>query len=202
MTIHLQDLHEYEQLAFREQFERDAIWSRMVAPGDRIPMLPLVEVDLGPIQLGRMLQTGPIVLVFFRYARSPECNLALRRYQRDLAPVLSDLGAHLVAVSPQVPDRLRAIKRRHDLDFFVAADPRHRLIDALNIGLETAGAAAVLGARHSVLPLPAAVVVDRTGVATFVDVPADPARRTPAAVLAEAARLSDVRPSDAAAAAG
>jgi peroxiredoxin len=195
MTTHLQDLHEYEQCTFREQFERDAIWSRMVAAGDRIPMLPLVEVDLGPIDPGRMLQTGPIVLVFFRYARSPECNIALRRYQRDLAPVLSDLGVHLVAVSPQVPDRLRAIKRRHDLDFFVAADPRHRLIDALNIGLETPGADVVLGAKHSVLPLPAAVVVDRTGLATFVDVPADPAQRTPAAVLADVARLTANRPS-------
>src|SRR4051812_13787744 len=110
----------------------------MVAPGDRLPPLPLVEVDLGPIRLDRMRQTGPIVLTFFRHASSPACNAALSAYAKDLAPELDALGAHLVAVSPQLPDRLRAVKRRHNLDFFVASDPRHALIDALNIGFERA----------------------------------------------------------------
>jgi peroxiredoxin len=174
-----------DELSVRRQFERDGIWSRMVAPGDRLPELPLVEVDLGPIRLDRMRQTGPIVLTFFRHASSPSCNAVLNAYAKDLAPELDALGAHLVAVSPQLPDRLRAVKRRHNLDFFVASDPRHALIDALNIGFERAGTETLLGTRDAVLPLPAAVVADRAGTVRFVDVPA---RRTPAATLIDAVR--------------
>jgi peroxiredoxin len=177
-----------EEVAFRRQFERDGIWSRMVAAGDQLPQLPLVEVDLGPIRLERMREIGPIVLVFFRYASSPECGAVLNAYAKELAPELDALDAHLVAVSPQMPDRLRAVKRRLNLDFFVASDPRHALIDAFNIGFERPGTEVLLGTRDAVLPLPAAVVVDRAGVVRFVDVPADHARRTPAAALVDAVR--------------
>lgn len=180
-----------EDVAFRRQFERDGIWSRMVAAGDHLPQLPLVEVDLGPIRLDRMRLIGPIVLVFIRHATSPDCNAALVAYAKGLAPELEALGAHLVAVSPQMPDRLRAIKRRHNLDFFVASDPRHALIDAFNIGFERAGMEVLLGTRDAVLPLPVAMVVDRAGVVRFVDVSPDPAARTdPKALIGAVSQLS------------
>jgi peroxiredoxin len=159
--------------ALRLQFERNAIWNRMVSAGDRLPAVPLVEVDLGPIHLDRLRQTGPVVLVFVRYAGSPECDAALRGYQYTLAPTLDALGAHLVAVSPQAPAELEAVKRRHNLSFLVASDPRHTLIDGLNIGFANPGADAVLGTGRSVLPFAAVVVADRAGVVRYADVHAD-----------------------------
>jgi peroxiredoxin len=159
--------------AFRLQFERDAIWNRMVAPGDRLPDVPLLEADLGPIHLQRLRDTGPVVLIFFRHAGSPECEAALRAYQYTLAPALSGLDAHLVAVSPQVPERLEPVKRRHNLGYLVAADPRHALIDALNIGFARPGAGVVLGTGRSVLPFAAVVVADRSGVIRYTDLHAD-----------------------------
>ena len=159
--------------AFRLQFEQDAIWHRMIAAGDRLPDLPLLEADLGVIHLDRLRHTGPVVLVFFHYAGSPECEAALRTYEYTLAPALDGLDAHLVAVSPQVPERLAAVKRRHHLSFLVASDPRHGLIDALNLGFASPGADTVLGAGRSVLPFAAVVVADRTGVVRFTDVHAD-----------------------------
>jgi peroxiredoxin len=174
--------------AFRRQFEGSALWDRMVSPGQRLPELPLLEVDLGPIHLQRLRQTGPVVLVFFRYAASAACDAALAAYQETLAPALTALDAHLVAVSPQVPERLAAVKRRHDLSFFVAADVRHSLIDAFNIGFHSPGADAILGARRSVLPFPAVVVADRAGIVRFVDVHADPGARTAPEPIIEAVR--------------
>lgn len=158
---------------FRRQFERDAIWNHMVAPGDRLPDVPLLEVDLGPVHLDRLRHTGPLVLVFIRYAASPECSAALREYESTLAPALAGLDAHLVAVSPQVPQRLEEVKRRHNLSYLVAADPRHALIDALNIGFAGPGADTVLGAGRSVLPFATVVVADRGGRVRYTDVHAD-----------------------------
>jgi len=173
MMTATQDRSRVDDGAFRQLLERNAIWNRMVTAGDRLPIHPLVEVDLGPIHLDRLLHTGPLVLAFIRYANSPDCEAALLDYRTSLAPALRTLDAHLVAVSPQRPERLAAVKHRHDLDFLVAADPRHALIGALNIGFTAPGADTVLGTRQSVLPFAAVVVVDRTGVVRLAEVRPD-----------------------------
>jgi len=150
--------------------DRDDIWGRMVKPGARLPSVVLLEADLGAIHLDRLRQTGPIVLVFFPYASSEPANAALADYERRLASALAETDAHLVTVSPQIPARLVEIKRRHDLSYFVAADPRHQLIDAFNLGFHAPGADKLLGAGRSVLPFPAVVIADRAGVVRFADV--------------------------------
>jgi hypothetical protein len=61
----------------QRELHRDDIWERMVRPGDRLPSATLLEADLGPIHLDRLRQTGPIVLVFFRYATSEPCAATL-----------------------------------------------------------------------------------------------------------------------------
>ena len=165
--------------------DRDDIWDRMVKPGDRLPSVPLLEADLGPVHLDRLRMTGPIVLVFFRYASSEPCNAALAGYERRLMPALAGTDAHLVAVSPQIPARLAEFKRRHELSYFVAGDPRHALIDAFNLGFHAPGADVLLGARRSVLPFPAVVVADRAGIVRFADVRPDGAPHLePSAILA------------------
>ncbi|HWS35878.1 MAG TPA: redoxin domain-containing protein [Actinoplanes sp.] len=169
----VQNLRRVDDEAFQQLLGRNAIWKRMVAAGDRLPLQPLFEVDLGPVHLDRLLDTGPLVLVFVRYAGSPACDAALRSYQGHLQPELDRLGAHLVAVSPQAPQRLAVVKHREELGYLVAADPRHVLIDALNIGFGHPGADTVLGTGRSVLPFAAVVVVDRTGVVRFAEVRAD-----------------------------
>jgi peroxiredoxin len=167
-----------------DALDRDDIWDRMVKPGARLPSVPLLEADLGPIHLDRLLRTGPIVLFFFPHAASESANAALADYERHLMPALIETDAHLVAVSPQRPDRLTELKRRHDLSYFVAADPRHQLIDAFNLGFHAPGADVLLGAGRSVLPFPAVVIADRTGLVRFTDVrPDGAAHPAPARIL-------------------
>ncbi|WP_433825743.1 redoxin domain-containing protein [Actinoplanes sp. CA-015351] len=167
-TLH--DLRRVEGEAFQHLLERNSIWKRMVAVGDRLPALPIYETDFGPIHLNRLLDTGPVVLVFIRYAGSAECEALLRAYQTSLWPELNSLDAHLVAVSPQAPSRLADLKHREELGFLVASDPRHVLIDALNIGFASPGADVPLGTGRSVLPFASVVVADRSGRVRFVDV--------------------------------
>ncbi|GGN71112.1 hypothetical protein GCM10010112_38190 [Actinoplanes lobatus] len=166
----VQDLRRVDDEAFRRLLDRNAIWKRMVKAGDRLPLMPLLEVDLGPIHLDRLLHTGPLVLVFIRYAGSADCEALLRSYSEKLEPALTDLGAHLVAVSTQEPGRLADLKHRDDLRMLVASDPRHVLIDALNIGFGSPGADKPLGTGRSVLPFATVVVADRSGRVRFVDV--------------------------------
>jgi peroxiredoxin len=187
----VQDLRRVDDEAFRRLLDRNAIWKRMVKTGDRLPMLPVYEVDLGPIHIDRLLDTGPLVLVFIRYAGSDYCEALLRAYAAELEPALTALGAHLVAVSPQAPRRLAGVKHRDELPFLVASDPRHVLIDALNIGFSSPGADRPLATGRSVLPFAAVVVADRTGHVRFADVRPNWLEPLPAAEVIRAVRALD-----------
>jgi peroxiredoxin len=179
-----------ESEALLRRLDQEAIWHRLVKPGDRVPSAVLLEADLGPIHLDRLRLTGSIVLVFVKYAASEVCAATLERYQRELLPALAGTDAHLVAVSPQIPLRLAEVKRQHDLSYFVAADVRHTLIDAFDLGFAEPGADVLLGAGRSVLPFPAVVVADRTGVVRYADVrPDGSAHPDPSDILAAVREL-------------
>ncbi|WP_306212147.1 redoxin domain-containing protein [Actinoplanes sp. RD1] len=179
-----------DDAAFQRQLERDAVWSRMISPGARIPDLPLIEADLGPIFLRKLLDTGPLVLVFVRHAGSAECETALAAYDEELAGT----DAHVVAVSPQRPDLLAEMKHRLGLRLLVGADPRHALIDRFGLGFSAAEAKGVLGTGRATLPHPAVVVADRAGLVRFAEVSAGPAPATPASAILTAIAGTEIRP--------
>jgi peroxiredoxin len=159
--------------------------TRFAKVGDTLTPFSLEEVNAGTLTLDSLLQQGPAVLVFFRFAGCPACNIALPYYQRQLAPGLKQLGATLVAVSPQVPERLVDIKLRHDFDFLVASDVGNKLARRLGIlytfdqASQQAGIAGgkpigeVTGTGTWELPMPTVVVIDRERVVRFVDVAPD-----------------------------
>ncbi len=165
--------------------------------GDRAPDFRLPEVDGGEVSLESLTAKGPAVLIFFRFAGCPACNIALPYYARALWPGLKELGATLTAVSPQVPEKLVEIKRRHDLPFNVASD-LNTLGGKLGILYEfdepsKAAARAkggfigdTTGTGTWRLPMPAAVVIGRDGRVVFADVAPDWLARTEAEPILEA----------------
>jgi len=170
------------------------------AAGDAAAPFTLEEVDGEQLTLESLTARGPAVLVFFRFAGCPACNIALPYYERELAAPLRDLGATLVAVSPQVPERLVEIKRRHDLSFGVATDRDNALGGRLGI-LYTANAATQLASRLKGsfigettgtgawdLPQPAVLVIGRDRRVTFIDVSPDWLVRTEAETILDAVR--------------
>ncbi|QNG45873.1 peroxiredoxin-like family protein [Sphingobium yanoikuyae] len=105
----------------------------VVQPGDVLPDLGLDDVDGGELTLDALTAQGPALLIFFRFAGCPACNIALPYYAETLWPVLRARGIPLVALSPQQPDRLAEIKRHHDLPFAVATDRDNQLARLLGI---------------------------------------------------------------------
>jgi peroxiredoxin len=174
--------------------------SQWVKVGDRLEPFVLQDVEGGELALETLLQRGPAVLVFFRFAGCPACNIALPYYDDALAPGLRDLGATLVAVSPQVPERLIEIRGRHNLTFKVASDLNNDLGRRLGI-LYTADEASQAAQRAKggfigdttgtgtwELPQPAIVVIDHERVVRFVDVSPDWLVRTEADPVLQAVR--------------
>lgn len=171
--------------------------SAFVKARDTVQPFELTEVDAGPLSLAALLKNGPLVLVFFRFAGCPACNIALPYYNQHLAPELRRLGATLIGVSPQVPEKLRDIKDRHQLDFQIATDAGNSLgrrfgilysFDEPSRRLSAESGSPigeVTGTGTWELPMASAIVIDQAGVVQFADVSPDWLVRTePADIIA------------------
>lgn len=105
-------------------------------PGDILSPRDFAEVDGDVVSLDTLTTRGPALILFFRFAGCPACNIALPYYAESLHPALEQRGVPLLALSPQQPDRLQAIKARHHLPFPVASDAGNGLARALGISFQ------------------------------------------------------------------
>ncbi len=169
-----------------------------VMAGDAFPDLPLVAPDGRVVPLAEALGDGTAVVVFYRGAWCPYCDITLKTYQRDLLPALTDRGVRLVAVSPQSPESSARTAEASDLGFAVLGDPGAALIGSLGILTEpTAGAQEAHGrlgfdvadfnadASHGV-PFPTALVVDASRTVRWADVHVDYTTRSEVADVLDA----------------
>jgi hypothetical protein len=76
---------------------------------------------------------GTAVLIFYRGAWCPYCNIALSAYQTQLLPQLAGRGIRLIAVSPQKPDGSLTMQQKNDLAFAVVSDPGNAIAARLGI---------------------------------------------------------------------
>lgn len=167
-----------------------------VAADAQAPDFELPGADGRPLVLSTLLQSGPVVLTFYRGGWCPYCNLQLKAYQAIL-PDITALGGRLVAVSPQLPDGSLGTAERNELTFDVASDVgnavarRYGLVyplaEELRAALRSNNKALpdINGDESWELPIPATYVIARDGrvVLAFLDV--DYRRRLePEAVLA------------------
>lgn len=174
--------------------------AKAVQAGDGIAPFTLEDSTGGVIRSDALLADGPAVLIFFRFAGCPACNIALPYYQRALWPALSAVGIPLVAVSPQIPERVGEIGARHGLTFRIASDPGNALGRQLGITFDANAATraggegpgwigAVVGTNSWELPQPTVIVIGRDHVVRFVAISPDWLVRAEAGPILES--LSD-----------
>ena len=178
-----------EELAYninqRQWLVKHSDRSTFIKPGDVVEPFTLPEVDGGEVSLTSLLATGPAVLIIFRFAGCPACNLTLPTYRDHLLPGIAARSAGLVAISPQVPQRLREIKERHHLGFAVASDLGNALGRKFGI-VFTASAESqahvlsrgvnmpeIIGTGTWDLPMPAAIVIDARRVVRYAAISPD-----------------------------
>jgi len=89
--------------------------------GDKAPDFALSNATDKTTKLSELLKKGKVVLTFYRGSWCPYCNLQLAHYQK-LLNEIHDLGAELVAISPQTPDESLNVKEKNELDFEVLSD--------------------------------------------------------------------------------
>jgi peroxiredoxin len=91
------------------------------AVGYAAPDFELPDARGGSVTLAGLRREGPVVVVFYRGAWCPYCNLQLRAFQAALEDIHA-AGARLVAISPQTPDNSLTLAEQAELAFPVLSD--------------------------------------------------------------------------------
>jgi len=181
----------------RSLLVREHDLSKGAGVGDRFPDAILTRLD-GTLLQYPSADSGPSVLIFFRFAGCPACNIALPFYREHLFPELKRRNIELLAISPQPIHLLRDISDKHHLPFTVASDEGLSLARRLGITYrydEPSRRSAVEkgidpltlnGTDSWVLPKPAVYVVDRERAIVFRNVSPDWMERTEIAPILKA----------------
>src|SRR5580692_1922412 len=104
-----------------EELRSDFALERAIKLGDTAPDFALPDAAGKSVVLTDLLQSGPVVVTFYRGGWCPYCNIQLRAYQAAL-PQVTTLGARLVAISPQLPDQSLSTAQADELTFDVLSD--------------------------------------------------------------------------------
>ncbi len=171
--------------------------------GSEISDVPLLDAHAAPTSLYSVAAGRPVVLVFYRGAWCPYCNIALKTYREQLHPALVERGIALVAVSPQKPDGSLTAQETNDLPFAVLSDPGNALAGELGILMaprsdDVRAAQEKLGLRledvnadaTDTLPLPTVVLLDSEHRIRWIDVHPDYTTRTEASDILTAVDAS------------
>ncbi len=176
--------------------------ARVIAVGDVVAPFTL-ESDAGaPIDLAGLTADGPALLLFFRFAGCPACNIALAYYEEHLRGAIERAGVRLVAVSPHLPEKgLAAIRERHALGFTVASDRGNALARRFGLAFQPPvnpppahgdpdWIGALTGLDSFELAMPAAVLIDACHVVRYVAVSPDWLVRPEAETILSATALA------------
>lgn len=167
-------------------------------PGQAIPDADLLDLHGQPVRLLGLLGGRPAVVILYRGAWCPWCNLTLRVYQQHLVPFLDSCGVTLIALSPQKPDGSLSMSERNQLTFVLASDPANVLARRLGVISPPPSEMARAAARASGVdvaesnidgtddvPMPTTLVIDRDGLIRWVAVHPDYSTRSePADIIA------------------
>ncbi len=152
--------------------------------GDRVPDFELPDATGKTVKLSELLQSGAVIISFYRGGWCPYCNLELRALQQAL-PEFQKYNAQLVAISPETPDNSLSTQEKNELEFPVLSDVDNvvakkfglvfGLSEALKPIYQDFGIDVVAhnGNDKYELPMPATYLIDPVGIIRYAFVEED-----------------------------
>jgi peroxiredoxin len=117
------------------ELKASGLAERALKVGALAPAFELMDADGATIRSTELLARGSLVVSFYRGVWCPYCNMELQALQAAL-PAFEQLGAHLVAISPQRAANSRKSARNNAIGFPILSDPGNAV--AASFGLRFA----------------------------------------------------------------
>lgn len=170
--------------------------------GAKAPDFHLKNAQGKMVSLHEALRQGPVVLVFYRGAWCPYCNLQLHALKESL-PAFKQHGASLIAITPQTPDKSLEQVKKDGYPFEILSDLDDQVMKAYQLyweippelnqvyqhsfGLDVA---AFNGKGRHGLPVPGTFIIDQGGIVRAASADTDYKKRMePADILAALKQL-------------
>ncbi|MHC4187159.1 MAG: peroxiredoxin-like family protein [Planctomycetota bacterium] len=172
-----------------------------VLVGTKIPRVKLHDINSQELDLLKLIQAKPTVLVFYRGGWCMYCNTQLGQLKQIESQIL-DQGFQIIAVSPDSTSELKASIEKHEMDYILLSDSTVEAAKAFGIafkvdndtlekykeyGIDLEKAS---GQSHHTLPVPAVFIIDTDGLINFQYVNPDYKTRLDPAVLLAAVKAA------------
>ena len=187
-VLHREIIAEVPEMAAKfdadtEDLIRKGIGSNSLKVNDTAPDFELPDQHYRTVRSVDLREKGPLVVAFYRGNWCPYCNLELNALQQ-YRPRITELGASLVAISPQLPDVSAATAETHGLSFPVLSDVGNVLARKFGLVFVLSEHLRPLYAEFGIdipksngddtfeLPIAGTFVIDRSGkiIAAFADI--------------------------------
>ncbi|WP_031480129.1 peroxiredoxin-like family protein [Maridesulfovibrio frigidus] len=138
--------------------------------------------------LSELIESGPVVLSFYRGGWCPYCNLELAALQRAL-PEIEAAGAKLVAISPETPDNSLSTREKNEIAFDVLYDEGNKVAESYGLVFTLSDDLRPIYDKFGInipefngedtfkLPVPATYVISTHGIVAYHFVDADYTKR-------------------------
>ena len=157
---------------------------RALKAGEKAPAFVLKDANGETVSLSKLLAEGPLIASFYRGVWCPYCNMELQALQEAL-PTFRELGAQLVAISPQNAVNSRKSIRNNGLDFPILSDPGNETAAAFGLRFALPDylidlyknlkndLPAFNGDMSWTLPMPGRFVIGQDGIIRYAEVNPD-----------------------------
>ena len=148
-------------------------------PGTAAPLFKAVDDVNSEYSLSEALETGPVVIIFYRGQWCPVCNRHLGQVQDSLR-LIYDKGATVIAISPEKPEYIEMTREKTGTEFTLLYDEGYRIADAYDVTFLPEQKTtmkyntfknAKLKEAHSDdsqrLPIPATFIVNKDGIISW-----------------------------------
>ena len=163
--------------------------------GEKAPDFVLNNALGKAVNLKDELKQGPVVLVFYRGAWCPFCNMHLHVLQQSL-PEFKQYGARLITITPQTPDKSIEQFKQKGYPFEVLSDLDNKVMKDYRLYFELPDELVAVYKKHgldieafngkgrNVLPVPGSFVIDTSGVVRAMHADTDYKQRMePSAII-------------------
>lgn len=145
---------------------------------DKAPLFSATDQNGHVVSLEKLLQQGPVVLVFYRGEWCPYCNRQLAQLQ-DSVSFIKEKGATLVAVSPEIQENIQKTVAKSKATYPVLSDKGLAIMNSYQVAFSVDSATikkykdygidfnVANGSNGEKLPVPAVYVINKNGIISF-----------------------------------
>jgi len=166
-------------------------------------MFELPDASGKIVKVKELLAKGPVVLTWYRGGWCPYCNIGLKGLLKEQKQI-EQLGATVVAISPETPDSLGETAKANSLSFIALSDKGNGTARKFKIAYEVPEKSLAMmkafkvdlekqnGDNSGELPLSATYIIDSSGTIRWSFVDADYRKRAePSDIVAALKKLQN-----------